>query len=598
MPAGVKPREVAARGRDRRRHHGRRHRHELRQCRHSGDARRDARRRRWTAASRRSRKNYASTVSRGGLDAGEMDARIGLIQGTTDFAARRARPTSSSRRCSRRWSSRSASSPTSTGSPSRARSSPPTPRPSTSTRSPRRRSGRRTCSARTSSARRTSCGCSRSCAARRPRPTRSRPRSRSARKIGKVPVVVGVCYGFVGNRMLRLRCVEAERLILEGALPQEVDAALVEFGFPMGPFAMSDLAGIDIGWRIRQGARRARRDRRRARPRWAASARRPAPAIYRYEAGARTPIARPGGRADHHRRLARGSASQRRTIGQDEIVERLHLPDDQRGRAHPRGGHRLRGRATSTWSGSTAMAGRSGAAGRCSTPTRSASPIARPPRPLRRPHRRQVARTRAAARPARARGPRLRLKTGRRQGGLNGRSDDPFRAHPAAVHLVFEPAHRRAAEMPGEAVRAPRRGARSRRRGRDGGRARCRPGSPWCRAQREAEQAAAAAPSRRARSAPSRASRRRWSRRAHGALAVARRRPPAPRRCRRSTKLGAASARRDREARRRGTTAPAAARSPGRRCCARPDCRLPSKMPQRSSVDDIDLVEGAKALRR
>ncbi|MGE3868460.1 MAG: 3-hydroxyacyl-CoA dehydrogenase NAD-binding domain-containing protein [Pseudorhodoplanes sp.] len=77
------------------------------------------------------------------------------------------------------------------------------------------------------------------------------------RKIGKVPVVVGVCHGFVGNRMLRARTVEAERLLLEGALPQDVDGALTEFGFPMGPFAMSDLAGLDISWRMRkaQGAR-------------------------------------------------------------------------------------------------------------------------------------------------------------------------------------------------------------------------------------------------------------------------------------------------------------------------------------------------------
>jgi 3-hydroxyacyl-CoA dehydrogenase len=73
------------------------------------------------------------------------------------------------------------------------------------------------------------------------------------RKIGKVPVLVGVCYGFVGNRMLHQRGKEAERLILEGALPQQVDAVLYDFGFPMGPFAMSDLAGLDVGWRIRKG---------------------------------------------------------------------------------------------------------------------------------------------------------------------------------------------------------------------------------------------------------------------------------------------------------------------------------------------------------
>jgi 3-hydroxyacyl-CoA dehydrogenase len=72
------------------------------------------------------------------------------------------------------------------------------------------------------------------------------------RKIGKVPVVVGVGHGFVGNRMLSPRQKQAERLLLEGASPQEVDAALVAFGFPMGPFAMGDLAGLDIGWRNRK----------------------------------------------------------------------------------------------------------------------------------------------------------------------------------------------------------------------------------------------------------------------------------------------------------------------------------------------------------
>jgi 3-hydroxyacyl-CoA dehydrogenase len=72
------------------------------------------------------------------------------------------------------------------------------------------------------------------------------------RKLGKVSVVVGVCHGFVGNRMLARRTTQAERLLLEGAMPEEVDAALVEFGFRMGPFAMADLAGLDIGWRVRR----------------------------------------------------------------------------------------------------------------------------------------------------------------------------------------------------------------------------------------------------------------------------------------------------------------------------------------------------------
>jgi 3-hydroxyacyl-CoA dehydrogenase len=73
------------------------------------------------------------------------------------------------------------------------------------------------------------------------------------RRIGKVPVLVGVCHGFVGNRMLHQRGLQAEKLILEGAAPHQVDRVLTDFGFPMGPFAMSDLAGLDVGWRIRKG---------------------------------------------------------------------------------------------------------------------------------------------------------------------------------------------------------------------------------------------------------------------------------------------------------------------------------------------------------
>jgi 3-hydroxyacyl-CoA dehydrogenase len=69
-----------------------------------------------------------------------------------------------------------------------------------------------------------------------------------ARKIGKIGVLVGVCHGFVGNRMLAQRQREANKLILEGATPWDVDRVIYDFGMPMGPFAMSDLAGLDIGW--------------------------------------------------------------------------------------------------------------------------------------------------------------------------------------------------------------------------------------------------------------------------------------------------------------------------------------------------------------
>ena len=69
-----------------------------------------------------------------------------------------------------------------------------------------------------------------------------------AKKIGKVAVVAGVCHGFIGNRMLSPRQREANKLILEGAMPWDVDRVLYDFGFPMGPFQMADLAGLDIGW--------------------------------------------------------------------------------------------------------------------------------------------------------------------------------------------------------------------------------------------------------------------------------------------------------------------------------------------------------------
>ncbi|MET0270594.1 MAG: 3-hydroxyacyl-CoA dehydrogenase NAD-binding domain-containing protein [Sphingomonas sp.] len=70
-----------------------------------------------------------------------------------------------------------------------------------------------------------------------------------ARAIGKVGVVVGNCYGFVGNRMLAARHAQAEAVVNEGAMPWDVDRVIAGFGFAMGPFAMRDLVGLDVGWR-------------------------------------------------------------------------------------------------------------------------------------------------------------------------------------------------------------------------------------------------------------------------------------------------------------------------------------------------------------
>ena len=73
-----------------------------------------------------------------------------------------------------------------------------------------------------------------------------------SKRIGKVGVLVGVSDGFVGNRMLYAYRRQADFLLEEGAFPQQVDKAIYDFGFPMGPFQMGDLAGLDVGWRIRK----------------------------------------------------------------------------------------------------------------------------------------------------------------------------------------------------------------------------------------------------------------------------------------------------------------------------------------------------------
>jgi 3-hydroxyacyl-CoA dehydrogenase len=144
------------------------------------------------------------------------------------------------------------------------------------------------------------------------------------RKLGKVPAVVGVCHGFVGNRMLRLRSVEAERLLLEGALPQDVDGALADFGFPMGPFAMADLAGLDVGWRMRkaQGLSAPIADQLCERGRYGQKTSR---GFYLYEPGSRTPKPDP-----EVEQLIVDTAAQRgitrNALSRDAMIERLLFP--------------------------------------------------------------------------------------------------------------------------------------------------------------------------------------------------------------------------------------------------------------------------------
>ncbi len=144
------------------------------------------------------------------------------------------------------------------------------------------------------------------------------------RRLGKVPVTVGVCYGFVGNRMLARRSVETERLLLEGALPQEIDAAVVAFGFPMGPCAMMDLAGLDVGWRIRQG-RGERALIEDALCEAGHYGQKTGKGYFRYEAGSRAPIPDPEVEGIILESATRLGINRRR-IGEEEIIERMVLP--------------------------------------------------------------------------------------------------------------------------------------------------------------------------------------------------------------------------------------------------------------------------------
>ncbi len=146
--------------------------------------------------------------------------------------------------------------------------------------------------------------------------------------IGKVPVCVGVCDGFVGNRMIHTYLKEAGYLLEEGALPQQVDGAIESFGFAMGPFRMSDLAGLDIGWAIRKRQAATRP----ADERYVKIAdlicekgrfgQKTGAGYYRYEQGSRTAIADPEIEALIVE-ASREKGIERRVITDEEIVERL-----------------------------------------------------------------------------------------------------------------------------------------------------------------------------------------------------------------------------------------------------------------------------------
>jgi 3-hydroxyacyl-CoA dehydrogenase len=145
-----------------------------------------------------------------------------------------------------------------------------------------------------------------------------------AKKIGKVPVVVGVCHGFVGNRMLGARGAETEALLLEGASPQQIDKVFTDFGWPMGPFQMWDLAGLDIGWRNRkaQGKTAIIADALCEQGRFGQKTGR---GIYLYENGSRAPMPDPEVAALIEQK-AEALGIKRREISAEEITERTLYP--------------------------------------------------------------------------------------------------------------------------------------------------------------------------------------------------------------------------------------------------------------------------------
>ncbi len=145
-----------------------------------------------------------------------------------------------------------------------------------------------------------------------------------ARKIAKVPAVVGVCDGFVGNRMLAQRGKQAEKLLFEGALPQQVDAVVTKFGMPMGPFAMGDLAGLDIGWRSRKdrGIKSEIAD---ALCEAGRFGQKTGKGYYKYEGGSRAPLPDPEVEKLIDETLQR-LGRKRRAVSDEEILERMMYP--------------------------------------------------------------------------------------------------------------------------------------------------------------------------------------------------------------------------------------------------------------------------------
>ena len=152
-----------------------------------------------------------------------------------------------------------------------------------------------------------------------------------SKRIGKVGVLVGVCDGFVGNRMLHAYLQQANFLLEEGALPQQVDGAIYEFGLPMGPLTMGDMAGLDVGWRVRKERAKTRPTNQRTSPiadricERGRFGQKTGAGFYHYEKGSRTPLPDP----EIETLIEEVSAElgiERRAIDDQEIVERCIYP--------------------------------------------------------------------------------------------------------------------------------------------------------------------------------------------------------------------------------------------------------------------------------
>jgi 3-hydroxyacyl-CoA dehydrogenase len=148
------------------------------------------------------------------------------------------------------------------------------------------------------------------------------------RTLGKMPVLAGLCPGFIGNRILRVYFGQCDKIMWEGAYPDQIDKAIFDFGFAQGPYAVRDQSGLDIGYQARkaQGGSNERRfllsdtlcDMGRRGQKTGAG-------FYRYEKGDRTPIPDPEVNALIDK-LSADMGIKRRTVSADEIIERIIFP--------------------------------------------------------------------------------------------------------------------------------------------------------------------------------------------------------------------------------------------------------------------------------